>query len=177
MICLKALELLRRHTSLPFGWCEVVVGYDFGILSSREIQDWVRSTTPLEPEAEKLAGLKGADLVCFEASLWAACVEATGTRVPRPGHQRWALAQDLWRTALLKEALAWPLDDLEFGEAIETIIDRVGCPDDMLGLLKRGYAWEKKPVSADRAAVAAFARNLETRFLAQGSAWIALAAS
>ncbi len=170
MIFLNALELLRRHASLHFGWYEVVVGYDFGILSTREIQDWVRSTALLGPEGEKLAGLEGADLICFEASLWAACVEATGTRVPRPGHQRWALAQDLWRTSLLKEALAWPLDDLEFGEAIES-------PDDMLGLLKRGYAWAKQPALADRAVVAAFVRNLETLFLAQKRAWIALAAS
>lgn len=177
MIYLNALELLRRHIPLPFGWCEVVVGYDFGILSIREIQDWVCSMTPLGPEGEKVVGLVGPDLLRFEESLWAACVEATGARVPRPGHQRWALAQDLWRTALLKEALGWPLDDLEFGEAIETIINRVGCPEDMLGLLKTGCAWARKTASADRSAVVAFVGDLESRFLPQESDWIALAAS
>jgi hypothetical protein len=171
MIYLNALELLRRHTSLPFSWCEVVVGYDFGILSAREIQDWIRSTAPLGEEAEKVVGLEGSDLLRFEASLWAACVEATGVRVPRPGHLRWALAQDLWRTALLKETLTWQLSDQEFGEAIETIINRVGCPDDMFG---SGCAWAKRSVSSDRAAVEAFVRNLENK---QEGRWISLAAS
>jgi hypothetical protein len=174
MIYLNALELLRRHTSLPFSWCEVVVGYDFGILSAREIQDWIRSTAPLGEEAEKVVSLEGSDLLRFEASLWAACVEATGARVSRPGHQRWAHAQDLWRTALLKETLTWQLDDQEFGEAVETIINRVGCPDDMLGLVKSGCAWAKRAASSDRAAVEAFVRNLEDK---QEGQWISLAAS
>lgn len=177
MIHLNALELLRRHTSLSFGWGEVVAGYDFGILSVQEIQDWVRSTAPLGPEAEKVVRLEGPDLLRFEESLWAACIEATGTGVPRPGHERWAIAQDLWRTALLKEALGWPLDDQEFGEAVETIISRVGCPEDMLGLVKTGCAWAREAVSADRAAVEAFVRRLEIRFLPAENMWAALAAS
>ena len=177
MTYLNALELLRRHTSLPFGWAEVVVGYDFGILSIREIQDWIRTTAPLGPEAERVIDLEGPELLRFEETLWAACAEATGLRVPRPGHQRWAIAQDLWRTALLRETLRWPLDDFEFGEAIETIIERVGCPDDMSDLLKTGYAWASKTVTAERSAVEAFVNNLEQRYLPQASDWLSLAAS
>jgi hypothetical protein len=177
MILPNALELLRRHTPLPFGWCEVVVGYDFGILSIREIQDWVRTTAPRGPEAEHLLDLAGDELLRFEASLWATCLEATGTRPPRPGHRRWALAQDLWRTALLREALAWPLDEAAFGEAIATIIDRVGCPDDMHGLVRQGPVWTKRAASADRVAVEAFVARLEQGFLPREHAWLTLAAS
>jgi hypothetical protein len=177
MIYLNALELLRRHTSLPFGWCEVVVGYDFGILSIREIQDWIRSLALLGPEAEKVVSLAGTELLGFEASLWAAFVEATGTRVPRPGHQRWAFAQDLWRMALLKEVLAWPTDLLELGEAVDSIITRVGSPEDMLGLVKLGSPWAKQAAEADREAVEAFVRKLEGQFPAVEEEWFALAAS
>ena len=177
MIYLNALELLRRHTPLPFGWCEVVVGYDFGILSVREIQNWIHAIPGHGAEAAKAASLEGPDLLRFEETLWAACTEATGKRVPRPGHQRWAVAQDLWRLALLKEILCWPLDELEFGEAIETIITRVGCPEDMLGLIRTGCAWTKEAVAADRPAVAAFVRGLERRFLPEECKWMALAAS
>lgn len=177
MICLNALELMRRHTSPPFGWCEVVVGYDFGILSIREIQDWIRSMTPVKPDAERAASLEGPGLLHFEASLWAACAEATGARVPRPGHERWALAQDLWRLALLKETLSRPLDDLAFGEAIETIIERVGCPEDMIGLLNAGYTWTRKAAIADRSAVEAFVRNLEKKCRLREGEWCTLAAS
>ena len=177
MIYLNALELLRRHTSIPFGWCEVVVGYDFGILSIREIQDWIRTLAPLGPEATRVASLDGPELLRFEGDLWAACIEATGTRVPRPGHIRWALAQDLWRTALLKEALAWPLDPTDFAETIETIIERVGSPDDMLGLVQGGSSWARKAAEADRTTIETFVEKLEQRFLPQGGTWLALAAS
>jgi hypothetical protein len=177
MIYLNALELLRRHTSVPFGWCEVVVGYDFGILSIREIQDWVRTLTPLGPEMAEVASLEGPALLRFEESLWAACIEATGVRVPRPGHQRWAWAQDLWRTALLKETLAWSLEPTDFAEAIEAIIDQVGSPDDMLSLLRTHRCGPQRSLSADRAAVESFVLGRESYLQPRGPRWVGLAAS
>ncbi|HWQ07886.1 MAG TPA: hypothetical protein VN436_02220 [Holophaga sp.] len=177
MTHLDALDLLRCHAPISFGWAEVVVGHDFGLLSLAEIQAWVRSQPPLGPEARKLAALSGQELLRFEETLWAACVEATGTRLPRPGHRRWALAQDLWRTALLKEALLEPLDEAGFGEAVETIVDRVGCPEDMHGLLHRGQAWARTRARADRLAVMTFVAKLERSLLDQETGWRALAAS
>jgi hypothetical protein len=177
MIYLNALELLRRHIPLPFGWSEVVVGYDFGILSIREIQDWVRSASTRGPEADRLAELDGEQLAHFEATLWAACREETGCRVPRPGHLRWARAQDLWRSAMLREVLGAPLAADDFAEAVETIIDRVGCPDDMSDLLKYGFARTCRTLSADRARVDRFVRDLEERLFPSGDDWPTLVAS
>ena len=177
MIHLSALELLRQHAPLPFGWDEVVVGYDFGILSIREIQDWLRTVGPLGLEGQRTANLEGPELLSFEASLWAACSEALGIREPRPGLTRWARAQDLWRTALLKEALAWPLESADFAEAIETIRDRVGCPEDMHGLVKTGCAWAGTVASVERSAVVTFVEKLEHRLLPQDGDWLSLAAS
>lgn len=171
------LDLLRRYAPCPFGWVEVVVGYDFGLLSPTEIQAWASSQAPFGPEALKLAALSGGGLLRFEETLWAACVEAIGARLPRPGHRRWALAQDLWRTALLKDALVKPMDEAGFGEAIETIVDRVGCPEDMHGLLRRGHRWARTTARADRPAVIAFAAKLERGLQEQATGWLALAAS
>jgi hypothetical protein len=176
MIYLNTLELLRRHAALPFSWTEVVVGYDFGLLSIHDIQDWVRLQPCSGPAAERLINLEGQDLLRFEETLWAACVEATGRKVPRPGHERWFLAQDLWRTSLLKEALAVYPDAADFAEAVEGIIDRVGCPEDMLGLLSRTYAWARQIVTANREEVMAFVGKLEAKLLPEDDR-IALAAS
>ena len=65
MTCSSPLDLLRRHAPLPFGWAEVVAGYDFGILAPPEIQAWVRSAARLGPETERLAALEGAALLRF----------------------------------------------------------------------------------------------------------------
>lgn len=170
MIYLNALDLLRRHVPRPFGWCEVVVGYDFGILTVREIQEWVRTMAARGPEAERLANLEGQNLLRFEETLWAACGEGTGRKAPRPGHQRWALAQDLWRIALLQETLDAPLDAEDFSGTVETIIDRVGCPEDMLGLLTRGFT---RALTADRGRVDAFVRNLQAKLFPDGDDWAA----
>ncbi len=177
MIYLNTMELLRRHTSLPCGWNEVVVGYDFGILSVREIQDWIHAESSWGPAAEEAAKLEGQDLLRFESCLWAAYAEAMETGVPRPGHLQWTLAQDLWRITLLKEVLDWSLSEGEFGEAIETIFNRMGCPEDMLGFLKLSRGWAGRPASADHPAVAAFIHDLENRCLLQSNCWITLAAS
>ena len=177
MILLDARALFRHHAPLPFGWCEVVVGYDFGLLTIDEIQDWVRSVTFQGREAERLAELDGPDLLRFEETLWAACREGTGQRVPRPGHQRWALAQDLWRTVLLKTALQAHLSAEAFAEAIEAIFDHVGCPEDMFGLLSYGSGRSRGVISADRAKVEAFVRNLEARLAPDGYDWSSRAVS
>jgi len=177
MIAPNALQLFRHHAPLAFGWCEVVVGYDFGILTIREIQEWVRSMTCQGREAERLAGLDGPFLLRFEETLWAACREGTGKQVPRPGHQQWALAQDLWRTILLKEALQAPLSTEAFAEAVETIFDHVGCPEDMLGLLSYGSGRSSGVISADRAKVEAFVHDLEARLFPDGYGWSSRAVS
>jgi hypothetical protein len=170
----NALERPPRHLPWPLGWAEVVVGYDFGILSIQEIQAWAKSLAAPGQAVARLASLQGIGLVRFEEALWAACREGTGCRVPRPGHQRWAVAQDLWRTALLKEVLAAPLSQAAFAEAVEAIVDQVGGPEDMLGLLQRGSG---RPFSADRAQAAAFVRNLEMGFATSQGAWPGRAAS
>ena len=179
MMNLDALDLLEleRHAPVTLAWVDVVVGYDFGILSPRQIQAWAGTRSPLGLAADKLVALAGEGLLRFEETLWAACVEATGMRLPRPGHRRWALAQDLWRAVLLKEALAGSLDEAGFGVAVEAIIDRVGCPEDMNGLIQRGHAWARTSTRADRSAVIAFVAELERRFLEQGYGWLASAAS
>jgi len=174
MIYFNALQLLRRHLPLPFGWSEVVVGHDFGILSIREIQDWVRTLPTRGREAERLAFLEAPEFLRFEETLWTACREASGGRVPRPGHRHWAMAQDHWRMALLKEILAAPLDAGGFANAVEAAIDRVGSPEDMLPLVQRSFHRTGWTVSADRAKVEAFVRDLEARL---APAWPALAAS
>ncbi len=176
MIYLNTLEILRRRAALPFGWTEVVVGHDFGLLSIRDIQDWACTQPCSGPAFERLVSLAGQDLLRFEETLWAACAEATGRKVARPGHERWFLAQDLWRTSLLKEALAVYPDASDFAEAVDGIIDHVGCPEDMLGLLSRSYAWARQVISANREEVVAFVGRLEAKLLPEDDR-IALAAS
>lgn len=170
MICLNALDILRQRAVLPFGWNELVVGHDFGLLSIRDIQEWVRSMPLRGPVSAHLANLAGAELLRFEETLWAACAEATGRKVPRPGHERWSLAQDLWRTALLKEALAAHPDAEQLAEAVETVIDHVGSPEDMLGLVERSPSG---PRTADRKVIAAFVDRIEAKLLPPEDRWIA----
>ncbi len=174
MICLNALDILRRRAVLPFSWGELVVGHDFGLLSIRDIQAWVRSVPFRGPVSARLAELAGAELLRFEETLWAACAEATGRKAPRPGHERWSLAQDLWRTALLKEALATQPGAEDLAEAVEAVIDHVGSPEDMLGLVKRQPTGTR---SADRHAIAAFVDRIEAKLLPPEDRWVALAAS
>lgn len=174
MNCLNALDILRRRAVLPFSWNELVVGHDFGLLSIRDIQEWVRSMPFRGPVSARLATLAGAELLRFEETLWAACAEATGRKVPRPGHVYWSFAQDLWRTALLKEALAIHPEPEDLAEAVETVIDHVGSPEDMLGLVKRPPSG---PQIADHKVIAAFVDSLEEKLLPPEGRWIALVAS
>jgi hypothetical protein len=156
------LGLLARQSPdrAAIGWDEIVVGHDFGLLDQAEIQAWAREREDPGPCCLGLAALDGERLARFEETLWAACVEATG-QVPRPGGRRWARAQDRWRAALLQDALASPLSPEALAVAVESIYERVGCPEDMLGLWQRHSPWQRRQGGADRDAVARFLRRCE----------------
>lgn len=151
------LAVLERQ-GFEVGWDELLVGHDFGLAGIPEIQARVPALPGAGPAGAALAALDGPDLVTFEAHFWAAVGEATG-KVPRPGGRRWALAQDRWRAALLLDALAAPLGGEALALAVESIYERVGCPEDMLGLWKRSAPWEGRPREADRKAIEAFLRD------------------
>jgi len=154
------LALLERQSAVgqPIGWDEIVVGHDFGLLDIGEIQAWLRARGPAGPLGEELFAFSEHRAIGFEKALWAACAEASG-KVTRPGGKRWAAAQDRWRVALLQDAMASPLSAEALAIAVEGIYERVGCPEDMLGLWKRTSPWEKKPGVADRQAIEAFLRD------------------
>lgn len=150
------LSLLQRQLppEAPLDWSDLVVGYDFGLLTPAEVQAWVRENGPETPACRSLAGLEGGALEGFEPCLWEACAEATG-RVPRPGGRRWAHAQDRWRLALLRDALEAPLAPAALAVAVERIYEQVGCPEDMLGL------WPFRSRAADPAAVRSWVQQRE----------------
>jgi hypothetical protein len=152
------MALLDRQWGTPIGWDEIVVGYDFGFLCPAEIQDWLRSQGTEGPLCQELAELEGDRTLRFEEKLWAACGEATG-KVPRPGGRRWARAQDRWRLALLKDVLEAPLTPEALAVAVESVYERVGCPEDMLGLWKPSNRWEKTQGSADREVILQFLKR------------------
>jgi len=155
------INLLERQSpaNAPIGWDEIVVGHDFGLLAAGEIQAWALARGG-GPCCATLVALAGVQLERFEQALWAACGESTG-KVPRPGGKRWARAQDRWRVALLKDVLESPLGPEALAIAVESIYERVGCPEDMLGLWQRHSPWQSLPGSADRAAIASFLRRCE----------------
>ena len=162
MTCGTWLGLLARQSpaDVPIGWDEVVVGHDFGLLDPDEIQAWARERECPGPRCRELAALAGEGLARFEEALWAACAEGAG-KVPRPGGMRWSRAQDRWRAALLQDALAAPLSPEALAVAVESIYERVGCPEDMLGLWQRHSPWQGRQGGADREAVARFLRRCE----------------
>jgi len=147
------IALLERQGITP-GWDDLVSGYDFGLLGPAEIQAWVRPRWD-GPAARRLADLEGPGLERFEAALWEAATEAAG-KAPRPGGTRWAAAQDRWRLALLRDALAAPLSPEALAVAVERIYEQVGCPEDMLSLWQRPSPWEKKPGHSDQHVVENF---------------------
>jgi hypothetical protein len=156
------LSLLARQSpaGVTIGWDEIVVGHDFGLLDAAEIQGWARSQADPGPCCLDLAALEGERLARFEEALWAACAEGAG-KVPRPGGKRWARAQDRWRMALLRDALESGLSAEALAVAVEAIYDRVGCPEDMLGLWQRHSPWQGRQGGADRDAVVRFIRRCE----------------
>jgi len=158
------ISLLARQSTTPIGWDEVVVGHDFGLLLPEEIQRWALEQGFQGPGCQELAALDGERLSRFEESLWAACAECTG-KVPRPGGNRWAKAQDRWRVALLRDALEAPLSPEALAIVVESIYERVGCPEDILGLWQRHSPWQQRQGSADRSAIARFLRRCEDEFV------------
>jgi len=159
MIVSNWLELMKRQTAGPITWDEIVVGHDFGILGYSEIQAWATAQGE-GPLCRQLVDLRGERLDYFEEALWAAASEATG-KAPRPGGQRWAKAQDRWRVSLLRDAMEARLSPEALAVVVESIYDRVGCPEDMLHLWKRSSPWEKITPVANREAIAAFLERLE----------------
>jgi hypothetical protein len=154
MIVSNWLELMQRQTPGPITWDEIVVGYDFGFLGHADIQAWATSHGE-GPLCLQLINLRDDRLEFFEEVLWAAAAEAT-SKAPRPGGQRWAAAQDRWRISLLKDSMEASLSPEALAVIVESIYERVGCPEDMLHLWKRASPWEKVTPVADRDAIEAF---------------------
>jgi len=148
-----ALESFRTYLGEP-GWDDIVVGHDFGFLDAPQIQTW--STSMGEgPAVATMRTLEGPELRAFEAQLWEACVEATG-KTPRPGSARWAHAQDRWRLAILREVLATESTLPVLARRVERLYEQVGCPEDMLGMLRPSQPWSGLPATVDTAAVLRF---------------------
>lgn len=145
-----AFEAFRIHLGEP-GWDDLVAGYDFGFLVPAQIRAWCASC-PGGPAVRALAEPGDRD---FEARLWAACAEASG-RTPRPGSARWAHAQDRWRLALLREALAAEATLPQLARRVERLYEQVGCPEDMLGMLRPSEPWSGRPAVVDSVAVQRF---------------------
>lgn len=145
------LEAFQTHIG-ALGWDDLVAGYDFGFLTSLEIQI---TATGNGLAVQRLRALEGSALKNFEAHLWAACAEAVG-KTPRPGSTRWSQAQDRWRDALLREALATETTPAQLARAVERLYDQVGCPEDMLGMLRPSQKWSGTPATVDPGAVQRF---------------------
>lgn len=148
------MALLQRQSKAwePVTWNEIVVGYDFGFLVASDIQRWVRCHGFRGEASARLLEAAPED---FEPLLWEACREATG-RLPRPGGERWARAQDRWRLALVRDALDSGLTTEALAVALESIWEMVGCPEDMVGLWHRPTPWEQGPISVDYRALTRF---------------------
>jgi hypothetical protein len=145
------LDAFQTHLG-PLTWDDLVTGYDFGFLAAADIQ----RVAPGEGSAvQRLRALEGAALATFEAHLWAACAEEVG-KTPRPGSTRWSLSQDRWREALLREALATEGTVSQLASRVERLYEQVGCPEDMLAMLRPSQGWSGTPATVDPAAVQRF---------------------
>jgi hypothetical protein len=145
------LDAFLAHVG-PLTWDDLVAGYDFGLLTSLEIQMEASGQTP---SVQRLRALEGAALRDFEPLLWAACAETTG-KTPRPGTARWSQAQDRWRVALLRELLATEATSPHLAWAVERLYEQVGCPEDMLLMLKPSQGWSGTPPVLDPSAIQRF---------------------
>ena len=148
---MTALDAFRATHGEPT-WDDIVTGHDFGFLGSAEIQAWAAGEGPA---VLRLKALEGEGLRTFEAHLWAACAEAVG-KTPRPGSARWSQAQDRWREALLREALATESTVGLLAARVERLYEQVGCPEDMLGMLRPSQSWSGTPATVDPQAVQQF---------------------
>lgn len=154
--------VFKRFNPGPVGWEDIVVGYDFSFLEPQEIQAWALEMGFAGEAVAALVQLEGLRLLDFEAHLWRACAEQTGT-TPRPGNLRWIRAQDRWRMALLKDTLAMDLTSAALAKSLEVIYERVGCPEDMLALFSPAAAWTGKAPTVDLPAVGAFLTRMDAR--------------
>lgn len=155
-----ALETFRTCLGEP-GWDDIVVGHDFGFLDVPGIQAW-SATQGDGPALAALRGLAGPDLREFESRLWQACAEATG-KTPRPGSARWAHAQDRWRLAILRDALATESTLPQLAVRVERLYEQVGCPEDMLSMLRPSQPWSGLPAAVDAGAVLRFLDRFRLR--------------
>jgi hypothetical protein len=154
------LAILKRHDDQAIGWHEVVVGYDLGFLAHEDIQAWARTNAFAGQAVETLCTSDSSEP--FQSMLWAACLEQCGA-LPRPGHARWLEAQDRWRLALLKDILATDLTPEALAIAVERLYEHMGCPEDMLRMLRPGRPQQNLPAVVDPAAMVAFLRRFERR--------------
>ena len=159
------IEAFLLHLGQPT-WDDLVAGYDFGFLSSLEIQQEARGEGPA---VQRLRALEGSALKTFEAHLWAACAEAQG-KTPRPGSSAWSRAQDRWREALLREALLTESTAAQLARTVERLYEQVGCPEDMLLMLRPSQAWSNTPATVDPAAVQRFLDQSQERSRRYGTA-------
>lgn len=150
-----SLPTRQAPESAEPGWLDVVVGYDFSLLGPADIQRWLRMRGARGEAGARLISLAGEELLDFGIRLWEACEEELGC-VPRPGVRAWSEAQDRWRKALLREALEADLTEGDLAAAIEHVYDRVGCPEDMLGLWSYRAPWQKAAARVDFEALSAF---------------------
>lgn len=162
MVIENWVSLLLRHTASfgPVTWDDVVVGHDFGFLTPHAIQSWAQTLPTKTPQVDRLVALADQELLGLEACLWAACTEASG-HPPRPGGRRWARSQDRWRLALIKEALEDACTKDTLGTRVEEIYERVGCPEDMLGLWHISPAWRPCATRPHFEAIQRFIQRLE----------------
>jgi hypothetical protein len=159
------IEAFLLHLGLPT-WDDLVAGYDFGFLSSLEIQQEARGEGPA---VARLRALEGSALRTFEAHLWAACAEAQG-KTPRPGSTAWSRAQDRWREALLREALLTDSTAAQLARTVERLYEQIGCPEDMLVMLRPSQVWSNTPATVDPAAVQRFLDRSQERSRRYGAA-------
>ncbi len=148
---MSPLDAFRSTHGEPT-WDDLVTGHDFSLLEPAEIQRWAPGDGPA---ATRLRALEGDGLRFFEAHLWAACTEAAG-RTPRPGSTGWYCAQDRWREALLRQALAAECTAAQLAAKVERIYEQVGCPEDMLRMLRPSQPWSGTPATVDPKAVQQF---------------------
>ena len=142
-------------TMEPITWTEVVAGYDFGLLRAEEVRDWAMAQDFAGEACLRMQALQEEEWAGFEARMWEACAECLG-RVPRPGDRLWGSAQDRWRKALLREALEADLTEAALAQAIESIYECGGCPEDMLGLWSRRSPWQGGPEQVNFEALVSF---------------------
>ena len=162
---MTSLAAFRRTHGEPT-WDDIIAAQDFSLLTLAEIQAWAPGEGTA---AQRLRALSGEALRTFEAHLWAACAEAQG-KTPRPGSTAWSRAQDRWREALLREALLTDSTAAQLARTVERLYEQIGCPEDMLVMLRPSQVWSNTPATVDPAAVQRFLDRSQERSRRYGAA-------